>query len=168
MTGEVTKKTFGESFLLDLQTAESRGLLFAVLEKAAARVYPQYDLEIQLKKLSDFDSVAAYQDKLARVRIEYNAKAVRDIHHRLVGLTNFGEDNYKYKEKIIRKLNLLITNYPTLDEILYITMASYIARGYGKAEQFKKELAAHIRDNRPDSGGLKAAPINVEADACNV
>ena len=87
MTGDAAKRTFGENFLLELQKAESRGLLFAVVEDTAARFYPQYNLEVQLGKLSDFDSVAVYQDKLARVRIEYNAKAVRDIHQRLVGLT---------------------------------------------------------------------------------
>ncbi len=91
MAGEIVKKTFGETFLLDLQNAGSRGLLFAVLEKAAAKICPQNDLEKQLAKVSDFASVAAYQAKLARIRIEYNARTVRDIHQRLIGLANFGE-----------------------------------------------------------------------------
>lgn len=168
MTGDAAKRTFGENFLLELQKAESRGLLFAVVEDTAARFYPQYNLEVQLGKLSDFDSVAVYQNKLARVRIEYNAKAVRDIHQRLVGLTNFGEDNYKYKEKIIRKLNLLINNHPALDEIVYIAMASYIARGYGNAEKFKRELKEHMKDNRPADGVSKMLPISCEADVCSV
>ena len=97
-----------------------------------------------------------------------NAKAVRDIHQRLVGLTNFGEDNYKYKEKIIRKLNLLINNHPALDEIVYIAMASYIARGYGNAEKFKRELKEHMKDNRPADGVSKMLPISCEADVCSV
>ena len=160
MTGDAAKRTFGENFLLELQKAESRGLLFAVVEDTAARFYPQYNLEVQLGKLSDFDSVAVYQDKLA--------KAVRDIHQRLVGLTNFGEDNYKYKEKIIRKLNLLINNHPALDEIVYIAMASYIARGYGNAEKFKRELKEHMKDNRPADGVSKMLPISCEADVCSV
>ena len=71
MTGDAAKRTFGENFLLELQKAESRGLLFAVVEDTAARFYPQYNLEVQLGKLSDFDSVAVYQDKLARVRISF-------------------------------------------------------------------------------------------------
>ena len=151
MTGDAAKRTFGENFLLELQKAESRGLLFAVVEDTAARFYPQYNLEVQLGKLSDFDSVA-----------------VRDIHQRLVGLTNFGEDNYKYKEKIIRKLNLLINNHPALDEIVYIAMASYIARGYGNAEKFKRELKEHMKDNRPADGVSKMLPISCEADVCSV
>lgn len=145
MTGEDTKKLFGENFLLNLQKAASKGLLFAVLEETVSRFYPNYDLDKQLKRASDFDSVASYQAKLARVRIEYNAKAVRDIHQRLVGLTNFGEDNYKYKEKIIRKLNLLINNYPTIDEIIYLAMAEYIGREYGHANDFKRELSEFLR-----------------------
>ena len=48
MTGDAAKRTFGENFLLELQKAESRGLLFAVVEDTAARFYPQYNLEVQL------------------------------------------------------------------------------------------------------------------------
>ena len=79
-----------------------------------------------------------------------------------------GEDNYKYKEKIIRKLNLLINNHPALDEIVYIAMASYIARGYGNAEKFKRELKEHMKDNRPADGVSKMLPISCEADVCSV
>ena len=46
MTGDAAKRTFGENFLLELQKAESRGLLFAVVEDTAARFYPQYNLEV--------------------------------------------------------------------------------------------------------------------------
>ena len=45
----------------------------------------------------------------------------------------------KYKDKVVRKLNLLVNNRPTLDEIIYITMNSYVERGYGSVESFKKE-----------------------------
>ncbi len=166
MAGEIVKKTFGETFLLDLQNAGSRGLLFAVLEKAAAKICPQNDLEKQLAKVSDFASVAAYQDKLARIRIEYNARTVRDIHQRLIGLANFGEDNYKYKEKMIRKLNLLIHNHPTIDDLIYITMTAYISRSFGNAEDFKNQLKEHIRDNRaPTQNGTACA--EVRTDACS-
>ncbi len=168
MTSEVVKKTFGENFLLDLQKAESKGLLFAVLEDTVMRFYPQEKLEVLLGKVSDFDSVTLYQDKLARVRIEYNAKAVRDMHQRLVGLTNFGEDNYKYKEKIIRKLNLLINNHPRSDEIVYMTMASYIIRGYGNAEKFKQELKEHMKDNRLTGATAQMPPLPCESDICRV
>ena len=146
MTDEKLKLTFGERFLLDVQNAESKGLLFAVLEEAASRFYARESLSKQLQRVSSFDSVAVYQSKLAKVRIEYNARAVKEIHGRLVGLANFGEDNYKYKEKIIRKLNLLINNYPTMDEIIYITMAEYIARGFGNAESFKHGLKERLSE----------------------
>ena len=147
MADEKSKSTFGERFLLDVQNAESKGLLFAVLAEAASRFYARESLSKQLQRVSSFDSVAVYQSKLAKVRIEYNARAVKEIHGRLVGLNNFGEDNYKYKEKIIRKLNLLINNYPTLDEIIYIAMAEYIARGFGNAESFKHGLEERLRED---------------------
>ena len=37
MTGDAAKRTFGENFLLELQKAESRGLLFAVVEDVFIR-----------------------------------------------------------------------------------------------------------------------------------
>jgi len=147
MMQNVSHVTLGEAFLLDLSKAESKGLLFAVLENFTAEHYSTNDLLSQIKKVSDFYSVAAYHNKLARIRIDYNAKAVDEISKRLVGLNNFGNDNYKYKEKIVRKLNLLINNLPTLEDLIYITMASYVDRGYGAVADFKTELAAHISDN---------------------
>ena len=113
MLQDIKQSTLGEAFLLNIQKAESKGLLFAVLEDTVATYYPQNNLPVQLKKVSDFNSVATYQSKLARIRIEYNAKAVKEIQDRLVGLNNLGNDNYKYKEKIVRKLNLLRNNRPT-------------------------------------------------------
>ncbi|MBP5399812.1 MAG: hypothetical protein J6Y53_05305 [Alphaproteobacteria bacterium] len=159
--------TLGESFLLQLQEAESKGLMFAALEKIVATYYPQNDLLKSVEKLSDFYSVASYQSKLARIRIEYNARAVKEISSRIVGLNNFGQDNYKYKDKIVRKLNLLINNRPTLDEMIYITMASYVDRGYGSIESFKKEIADHIRENMSASGQTKLE-IQCQEDVCQV
>ena len=101
-----------------------------------------------MDKVSDFASVVTYQGKLAKIRIDYNIKAINEIHHRLVGLVNFGEDNYKYKEKMIRKLNLLIRNYPTAEEIIYLVMAYFIQKGYGTVEDFKKDLKEHIEANQ--------------------
>ncbi len=147
MTNEMIDKTFGEGFLLAVEKSQNQQKLFAVLEDAVSQFYPQYDLSAQLVRLSDFESVAIYQNKLARIRIDYNAKAVREIYQRLIGLKNFGNDNYKYKEKIIRKLNLLINNYPTIDEIIYIVMAAYVMCGYGNVKKFKKELCAYINEN---------------------
>ena len=167
MSQNGTQKTFGETFLLDLQKAESRGLMFAALENIVAVHYPQYNLLVQINKVSDFNSVAAYQSKLARIRIEYNAKAVNEIRNRLVGLTNFGEDNYKYKDKVVRKLNLLVNNRPTLDEIIYITMNSYVERGYGSVESFKKEIAEHIKENSPQKGEEKLS-IHCAEEVCRV
>jgi hypothetical protein len=140
------QQTFGEKYLERIEKTETKGQIFAVLEDAAASRYPEYNLYNQAKNISDFNSVSAYQDKLARVRIEYNSKAVKNIHERLRGLANFGEDNYKYKEKMIRKLNLLINNYPTIDDIVYIAMSAYINKGYGSCKKFKKELRQHIKD----------------------
>lgn len=167
MLQDVTPKTLGETFLLDLQKAESRGLMFAALENIVSAYYPQHSLMVQIKKVSDFNSVAAYQSKLARIRIEYNAKAVREIQERLVGLNNFGEDNYKYKDKVVRKLNLLVNNRPTLDEIIYLTMNAYVERGYGSVEDFKREISEHIKANAPQNGGEKLS-IHCEEEVCRV
>lgn len=159
--------TLGESFLQQLQAAESKGLMFAALEKIVTTYYPQNNLLKSIDKLSDFYSVAAYQSKLARIRIEYNARAVKEISSRIVGLNNFGQDNYKYKDKIVRKLNLLINNRPTLDEMIYITMTSYVDRGYGSVENFKKEIAEHIKENMPVDGKSKLE-ILCKEDVCRV
>ncbi len=167
MLQDVTPKTLGETFLLDLQKAESRGLMFATLENIVAAYYPQHNLMVQVKKLSDFNSVAAYQSKLARVRIEYNAKAVNEIKERLVGLNNIGEDNYKYKEKVVRKLNLLVNNRPSLDDIIYLTMNAYVERGYGSVEDFKKEISEHIEKNTSKNGSEKLS-IHCQEDVCRV
>lgn len=167
MLQDVTSKTLGETFLLDLQKAESKGLMFATLENIVAAYYPQYNLMFQIKKLSDFNSVAAYQSKLARIRIEYNAKAVHEIQERLVGLNNIGQDNYKYKDKVVRKLNLLVNNRPTLDEIIYLTMNAYVERGYGSVENFKKEISEHIEDNA-SHGGSEKLTIHCQEDVCRV
>ena len=145
MTDTNAHKTFGEIFILDLQNAETKGLMFSVLVEAVSSYYPKYNLLIQVKKVSDFNSVATYQGKLARIKIEYNAKAAKEIHSSLVGLKNFGEDDYKHKERLIRKLNLLLNNNPTIDEVIYITISIYIAKGHGSAEKFKKELAEHLK-----------------------
>lgn len=167
MLQDVTPKTLGESFLLDLQKAESRGLMFAALENIVSAYYPQHDLMVQIRKVSDFNSVAAYQSKLARIRIDYNARAVQEIRERLVGLNNFGQDNYKYKDKVVRKLNLLVNNRPTLDEIIYLTMNAYIERGYGSVEDFKKEISEHIKANTPHDGSEKLS-IHCQEEVCRV
>ncbi len=159
--------TLGENFLHQLQEAESKGLMFAALEKIVAKYYPQNNLLKSIDKLSDFYSVAAYQSKLARIRIEYNARAVKEISSRIVGLNNFGRDNYKYKDKIVRKLNLLMNNRPTLDEMIYITMTSYVDRGYGSVENFKKEITSHIKENMPVDGKSKLE-IHCNEDVCRV
>lgn len=164
-----THNTFGENFLLSLHKAESKGLLFAALEEAVARYYPQYNLLVQLSKLSNFDSVAKYHDKLARVRIEYNAKTVHELRQRLIGLNNIGgEDNYRYKEKMVRKLNLLINNHPTLEDVIYIAAAAYCGRGYGSVERFKTELAEHYRENKGDISGAEMLGITCENEECRV
>lgn len=167
MAKDNAQVTLGEKFLHELQNAESKGLMFAALEKIVAEHYPRNNLMTGVEKVSNFYSVAAYQSKLARVRIEYNAKAVKEISNRLVGLNNFGEDNYKYKEKIVRKLNLLVNNRPTLDELIYITMTSYVDRGYGSVESFKKEIASHINENTPKAGQTKLA-IECQESVCLV
>lgn len=167
MLQDAVQKTLGETFLLELKRAESRGLMFAALENVVAAHYPQYDLISQISKMSDFNSVATYQSKLARIRIEYNAKAVAEIRERLVGLNNFGQDNYKYKEKIVRKLNLLTNNNPTIDEIIYLTMNAYIERGYGSVEDFKRDICEHARSNASDGGNEKLS-IKCTDDVCHV
>jgi len=149
MNNDVAHKTFGENFLLGLHNTESKGVLFALLEETIARHYPRYNLLEKLEAISDFDSVAAYQAKLAKLKIEYNAKLVNELRRRLIGLNNLGNgDRTRNKEKTVRKLNLLINHYPTLEDIIYITVATYINRGYGNTEKFKKELAEHYAHNR--------------------
>ena len=139
MSDDKEKRISGEAFLTELQQATSRGVLFAITENYVKSLYPQSDLLKLLNRMSDFDAVVIYQAKLARVRVEYNMKAIREIHQRLVGLKNFGEDNYKYKEKIIRKLNLLINNHPPAEDMLYMAMASYVEHGFGNVKDFKSD-----------------------------
>lgn len=146
MLHDVIQKTLGEFFLIDLQNAESKGLIFETLKDITSSYYPQTNLISVLDHISDFDAVAKYQGKLAKLRIDYNAKAVNDIQTRLVGLNNFGEDNYKYKDKIVRKLNLLINSRPTLEETIYIAMSIYIEHGWGKADDFKRELGEYFQE----------------------
>ena len=166
MSQNITKLTLGEAFLLELNKSESKGLMFLALENFVAAHYPRNNLTKQINRVSDFYSVAAYQSKLARIRIEYNARAVREIEARLVGLNNFGNDNYKYKEKIVRKLNLLINNLPTLDDIIYIAMATYVDRNYGSVYDFKEELIAHISENRADLGTEKLS-VRCDDNVCH-
>lgn len=143
---EEDKKTVGEKFLLELQQAPTKGLLFAVMEKYVGSLYPQNDILKVFARVSDFDAVVIYQAKLAVVRLEYNVRAIKEIHQRLLGLKNFGEDNYKYKEKIIRKLNLLINNHPSADDMVYMAMTAFIEHGFGSAKDFKQEYQKWMTD----------------------
>lgn len=152
MLHDVMQKTLGEFFLIDLEKAESKGLMFETLKNIASSYYPKTNLMSVLDRISDFDAVAKYHGKLARLRIDYNAKAVNEIQTRLVGLNNFGEDNYKYKDKIIRKLNLLINSHPTIEETLYIAMSIYMERGWGRADVFKRELAQYFQETEIAEG----------------
>ncbi len=136
---EEDKKIVGEKFLLELQQAPTKGLLFAVVEKYVGSLYPQNDILKVFARVSDFDAVVTYQAKLAIVRLEYNVHTIKEIHQRLIGLKNFGEDNYKYKEKIIRKLNLLINNHPSVDDMVYMAMSVFIEHGFGSVKDFKQE-----------------------------
>ena len=134
------QRTLGENFLLSLQKAESKGELLANLKNAVLTCYPKSDLVFQVNKLSDFESVAQCQSKFAKARIMYNAKVVRELQSRLVGLRHFGNDNYKYDNKATRKLNLLINNCPTLDDMIYLAMDEYVRRGWGKVSDFKDDV----------------------------
>lgn len=149
MQETLVQRTLGEDFLLSLQNAESKGVLLANLEDITSTCYPRNNLVSQVKKLSDFESVAKYQAKLARLRIEYNARAVKDLQSRLIGLNNFGNDNYKYKDKVVRKLNLLINNNPTLDDMIYLAMSEFVSKGWGSVADFKNELETRSKEKVP-------------------
>lgn len=140
----IFQTTLGEELLTKLQKAESGGQIFAILGEKTTEIYPEQSLYCYLDQLTNFDSVAIYQSKLTKIRIEYNATAIKELHQRLVGLKSVGEDNHKYKEKMIKKLNLLLNNHPSLDEMIFLAMAEYIGRGYGSVEKFKKELRTYL------------------------
>lgn len=166
MQENVMQKTIGEDFLLSLQNAENVTALLTVLKNFITTFYSHKNLISQVGKLSDFESVVKYQSKLARLRIEYNARAAEDFQSRLVGLNNFGNDNYKYKDKVVRKLNLLINNRPSLDDTIYLTMNAYICNGWGSVDDFKEELKKQYTEEIVLSNdSLKTTEIQV--DICN-
>lgn len=145
MDKERVYTTFGEGFVFGVEKTETKGLLFAFLEDTVRKNYPQYKLADWVDRVSDFDSVAVYHSKLARIRIDYNAKAVQDIQQQLIALNNhLCEEDHKNKEKIVRKLNLLTNNYPSIDEVVYISMVVYISREYGCVKDFKNELKKYL------------------------
>lgn len=147
MSVRVIPKTFGEEFILQVENCETKGMMFMVLYNAVSQNYPQHNLSKYMQRISEFNSVATYQNKLARIRVAYNARAINEIQDKLINANNSGNENYKNKDKMVRKLNLLIHNNPTLDEIIYICMSAYIAKGLGTAKNFKIEIKKHLKSN---------------------
>ena len=142
MSDRVIPKTFGEKFILGIESSEVKGLLFESLEDTLKKHYPQHDITKHLVKLSDFNSVVTYQAKLAVIRIMYNANTIREIEDKIVALA---DGRNEHKERMIKKLNLLINNNPGIDDLIYICMSAYIIKGYGSAKTFKTEFGRFVK-----------------------
>ena len=142
------KETIGEIFLRELKNAKkSKGNLFSLLHETIQKEHPsEEEILNTLNKIKDVNEAVIYDASLARFQIERNGRSIRKTMDEIRGMKVIGQDNFKYKMLMIRKLNVLAAMTPEILTYIVLTAEAFIRCGYGNAKKFKKDFGDYIKN----------------------
>lgn len=141
----LSKKTSGERFLQQVAEAgENKGSLFALLYETLQNEYPNMHISSVIGQIKNFDALVNYDASVAKFQIKRNAENINKTLQDIKQIKVLGEDNFKYKGLMIKKLNALSAVKPDAKALADIIAAEFIARGYGNINSFKCEFTHYI------------------------
>ena len=141
----LSKETFGEDFLKKVSHAgANKGSLFSLLNETLQTEYPNLHSGSVINQLKNFDALVNYDASVAKFQIKKNAENLTKTLKDIKKIKVLGKDNFKYKQMMIKKLNLLAKTRPDAKSLADIVAAEFIARGYGNINSFKCEFTHYI------------------------
>lgn len=141
----LSKETFGERFLIEVAHASiNKGSLFALLYETLQNEYPNLHSSSVINQIKNFDALVNYDASVAKFQIKRNAENIHKTMEEIKNTKVIGKDNFKYKELMIKKLNVLSSIKPDAKMIADIIAAEFIAKGYGNVNSFKCEFTNYI------------------------
>ncbi len=142
------KETIGEIFLHELKnTRKSKGSLFSLLYETIQKEHPsEEEILNTLNKIKDVNEAVIYDASLARFQIERNGRNIRKTIDEIRSMKVIGQDNFKYKMLMIRKLNVLAAMTPEILTYVVLVAEAFIRSGYGNAKKFKKDFGDYIKN----------------------
>lgn len=156
----LSKQTSGEDFLKQVTEAGAhKGSLFALLHETLRTEYPKLHLSTVINQLKNFDALVNYDASLAKFQIKRNAENIAKTLEEIKNIKVLGKDNFKYKEMMIKKLNVLAAIKPEAKSLADIVAAEYIAQGHGNIGSFKCEFMHYVHS-------LHKVSTLAEEDAC--
>lgn len=156
----LSKHTSGEAFLNKVADAGAgKGALFALLHETLRNEYPNLHLSTIINQLKNFDALVNYDASVAKFQIQRNAENIAKTLEEIKNIKVLGKDNFKYKDMMIRKLNVLAAIKPDAKALADIIAAEYIAQGYGNIGSFKCEFMHYVHS-------LHSVSTLTEDDSC--
>lgn len=141
----LVKETKGEIFLKEVDKAKTnKGKIFSLLLETLQNEYPQAEAGIIVNKVKNFNALVNYDASLARFQIERNGEHIRRTMADISGIKVLGKDNFKYKQMMIKKLNVLASIRPDAKSYADLSCAAYIAQGFGDVSAFKREFINYV------------------------
>lgn len=141
----LSKETTGEKFLNQVtEVGVHKGSLFALLHETLQTFYPNLHSGTIINQVKNFDALVNYDASVAKFQIKRNAENIRKTIDEINKIKVLGKDNFKYKNMMIKKLNVLAGVKPDAKALADIVAAEFIARGYGNVNSFKCEFTHYI------------------------
>lgn len=141
----LSKETTGEQFLNQVTEANAnKGSLFSLLHETLQTFYPNLRSGMVINQVKNFDALVNYDASVAKFQIKRNAENIRKTLDEINKIKVLGEDNFKYKNMMIKKLNALAGVKPDAKALADIVAAEFIARGYGNVNSFKCEFTNYV------------------------
>ena len=105
----LVKETKGEVFIKKIdEVKKNKGHIFSLLLETLTQEYPQAEAGSVVNKIKTFDALVNYDASLARFQIGRNAESIRKTMEEISSIKVLGKDNFKYKQLMIKKLNVLV------------------------------------------------------------
>ncbi len=143
----LVKETKGEIFIKQIEKAKTnKGRIFSLLLETLQNEYPQAEAVTIVNKIKNFDALVNYDASLAKFQITRNGDNIRKTMEDISSMKVLGKDNFKYKQLMIKKLNVLASIHPDAKTYADIAAAAFIAQGFGDVKVFKREFTNYVHN----------------------
>lgn len=143
----LVKESKGEIFIKAVEEAKNnKGHIFSLLLDTLQNEYPQAEAVTIVNKVKNFDALVNYDASLAKFQINRNGDNIRRTMEEISSIKVLGDDNFKYKQLMIKKLNVLASINPDDKTYADIAASAYISQGFGSVQQFKREFTNYVHN----------------------
>jgi len=130
--GENGFKTIGTKFVEDISTAKNSDELFMILKDTCGITLSPEAVAESVKNLDLPAAAINFKATVAKLQIQ---KRCKDINNKLARIQ--GKENIRnYYKKYLKQEREI----PQVANYTYIAMQTYMNKGFGKAEDFRREL----------------------------